>query len=240
MLQQNPGWNPATAQGIGTLNAGFLDNTGGIAGFSNGGDVTTAGGGGQFQLPSVGQYMNPFLSNVTDIASREARRQADIGRTQEQARLAQAGAYGGSRQAIMESERQRNLNTQIGDINMRGLQSSYDRAMDQRLKESGLGLEAQKLGEQSRQFGAGYGLDALKTQLGAGAVQQGFAQQPLDFGYQQWQESLAYPYQQGTYMSSMLGGLPIAANPYSPGGSALGGGIAGLTSLLSLLAGITG
>lgn len=242
--------------------------------FADGGTTTTnptttaqpmAGGLGQFQLPTVAEYMNPYTSSVTNTAASEARRQADIGRTAEQARLAQAGAYGGSRQAIMESERQRNLNRQIGDITNTGLQSAYDRAMDQRLKESGLGLESQKLAEQSRQFGSTlglqalqsqtqtgqalgqlgtaqgqYGLSALNTMLGGGATQQGFAQQPLDFGYQQWRESLAYPYQQGTYMSSMLGGLPLAANPYSPGGSALGGGIAGLTSLLSLLAGITG
>ena len=162
--------------------------------------------------------------------------------------------------------------------------------MEQRLKESGLGLESQKLAEQSRQFGADlgirgfganleaqklaeqsrqfgadlglrglqaqtqtalglgqlgtaqgqYGLDALKTQLGAGAVQQGFAQQPLDFGYQQFQQSLQYPYQQATFMQSLLGGLPLQATPYSPAGSQFAGGLQGLLAGLALAGGLGG
>jgi hypothetical protein len=157
------------------------------------------------------------MSAVTDIESREARRQADIGRQSEQARLAQAGAYGGSRQAIMEAERQRNLQTQIGDITSKGLQSAYDRAMEQRLKESALGLEAQRFGEQAQQFGANYGLKALADQLAAGKEQRAIAQQPLDFGYQQFEKSVAAPRESATYMSSLLQGLPVRANPYYGG-----------------------
>lgn len=191
-------------------------------------------------LGSVQDYMNPYISAVTDIEAREARRQADIGRQSEQARLAQAGAYGGSRQAIMEAERQRNLGTQIGDITSKGLQGAYDRALQQRLAESRLGLEAQGMGEQSKQFGAKYGLESLGQQLTAGAEERRIAQEPLDFGYQQWQESLKYPYQQATYMQSLLQGLPLTAAPYqstqgtSGMTSALQGGLAGL-ALYNLL-----
>lgn len=191
-------------------------------------------------VKSVQEYMSPYQQAVTDITGREMRRQADIGRQAEQARLAQAGAYGGSRQAIMEAERQRNLQQQLEDVTTKGLQSSYDRALQQRLAESSLGLEAQKGTEGSRQFGANLGLQAinpmlgaastlsnigqqqsgaglqnLQAQLGAGATQQGFMQQPLDFGYQQFQESVRFPYQQATYMQSLLGGLPLQAMPYS-------------------------
>jgi hypothetical protein len=66
-------------------------------------------------------------------------------------------------------------------------------------------------------------------------VQRDIAQQPLDFGYQQFQESLKYPMQQAQFMQSLMQGLPpaaIAARPYSEGdsgiGSALGGGLQGL------------
>lgn len=283
------------------------------------GQVTTGLG----PVGSVQDYMTPYMSGVTDIAAREARRQADISRQTEQARLAQAGAFGGSRQAIMEAERQRNLGEQIGDITSRGLQSAFDRAQQQRLQEAQLGvtaqeaterarqfgaergaqfgLEAQKAGEASRQFGAQfgqqglgqllearraqeqsrqfgaqqgmtaaqeaaryglagaqqteasrqfgaqYGLDALTPQLTAaqglgllgtqqsavqrqnladvlkaGEVQRAIAQQPLDFGYQQFQESLKYPYQQATYMQSLLQGMPLRAPEYQTGASDIG------------------
>jgi len=166
---------------------------------------------------SVQDYMSPYMSAVTDIEAREARREADIGRQAEQGRLARAGAYGGSRQAIMEAERQRNLGTQIGDIRSKGLQSAYDRAMEQRLKESELGLTAQKYGDQSRQFGAEYGLKSLADQLAAGKEQRRIAQEPLDFGYQQFEKSVAAPRESATYMSSLLQGLPVRANAYLPG-----------------------
>lgn len=249
------------------------------------------------KVGSVQDYMSPYMLGVTDIASREARRQADIGRQSEQARLAQAGGYGGARQAIMEAERQRNLGTQLEDITTKGLQSAYDRAMQQRFQEAGLGLEAQRAGEQSRQFGAQQGLTAaeqaarfgqsaqqanqqaaleagrqaeqsrqfganlglqglqqqlgaaqtlgslgtqqqqagiagLQAQLGAGETQRQLAQSPLDFAYQQFQESMKYPYQQTTYMQSLLQGLPLQARPYDSGQSGLAAALqSGLSGL---------
>lgn len=210
-------------------------------------------------LKSVEEYMSPYQSAVTDITAREMRRQADVAREQEQSRLAQAGAYGGSRQAIMEAERQRNLQQQLEDVTTKGLQSAYDRAVNQRLAESGLGLQAQQGSEQSKQFGSSFGLQALQPMLNAsstisnigaqqagnqlqnlqaqlmgGQTQQQLAQQPLDFGFQQWQDSVKFPYQQATYMQSLLGGLPLQAAPYSstqgqsPMWSAIAGGVAGM------------
>lgn len=193
-----------------------------------------------YKVGSVSEYMSPYMQNVVDIQAREARRQADIGRTAEQARLTQAGAYGGSRQAIMEAERQRNLNEQIGDIQAKGLQSAYDRAVEQRLKEGDLGIRgltgqlqgAQTLGTLGQsQFGQG--LQALQEQRLAGKEQRQIEQEPLDFGYQQFQESLKYPYQQTTFMQSLLQGLPLATQqPYQAGDSTFGtmtqGGLTGL------------
>jgi hypothetical protein len=183
-------------------------------------------------LGSVQDYMNPYLSSVSDIEAREARREADIGRQSEQARLAQAGAYGGSRQAIMEAERQRNLGTQIGDIRSKGLQAAFDRAQKQRLDEAGLGLEGQRLGEASRQFGAQQDQRVLADQLAGGREERRIAQEPLDFGYQQFQESMRYPRDQASYMSSLLQGLPLRSTGYVPGTegqsaatAAIGGGL---------------
>lgn len=127
-------------------------------------------------------------------------------------------------------------------------------------------MQAQQAAEQSRQFGANVGLQGTGQQLsaagtlgqlgsgqygaqlaginallGAGATQQQLAQQPLDFGYQQYQQSLQYPYQQATFMQSLLQGLPLQAAPYSSGatgfGSALQGGLAGLGMYNALFGG---
>jgi len=176
---------------------------------------------------SVQDYMNPYLQNVVDIQAREARRAADISRNTEQARLAQAGAYGGSRQAIMEAERQRNLGTQIGDIQAKGLMAAYEQAQKQRLGEATLGLEGQRLGEASRQFGAGQDLKTIADQMEAGTLQRGIAQEPLDFGYKEWSESMNWPYKQLGFMRNIVSGMPIDSQPYQPGTSSFGSAIQG-------------
>lgn len=183
---------------------------------------------------SVQDYMNPYLQNVVDIQAREARRQADISRNTEQARLAQAGAYGGSRQAIMEAERQRNLGTQIGDIQAKGLMAAFEQAQKQRLGEATLGLEGQRLGEASRQFGAKQDLETIGEQMKAGTIQRGIEQAPLDIGYKDWTESMNWPYKQLGFMSNMIGGMPIQAPAYSPPDSGFGSSVIGGLSTLSL------
>jgi len=421
-----------------------------------------------FDSSSAQNLMSPYMRNVVDIQKREAQRQADIAGTARGAKYAQAGAFGGARQAIENAEAQRNLATQMGDIEAQGLQSAYDRAMQQfnaqqqqsltaqqanqqaglttgqqnlaaqlgvqqlgtqtglqtalanltnqqqaavqnqaaqlqtqgmnaqqalqaalanqqnqqqanlqnlsaGLQTQGLGaqtglqaqqlnqasglqallanqqagintgqfnaqqayntalqnaqlrqqadlanmglagqyglqqgqfdqasnlqnaqleqqanlanqqmgynvgqqnlnallgvqnlgagqdLQAQLANQQAGQFGANLGLQAnqqllsagqglgglgasqygtqlqgLQALLGAGATQQGFMQQPLDFGYQQFQESQKFPYQQGTYMQSMLQGMPLASRPYDSGASGMTSALQGGLSALGL------
>jgi hypothetical protein len=142
-----------------------------------------------FGAPQAQQYMNPYLEAVLEPQRREAQRQADIARTQMQSRMAQAGAYGGSRQAIMEAEAQRNLQTQLGDITGKGYASAYESAQQQFERDQArrmaaqqlnmqqnqiaaqlaaqYGMTAQQAQEASKQFGASYGLDALARQTQA-------------------------------------------------------------------------
>ena len=139
---------------------------------------------GQFTADTAQQYMSPYMRNVTDIAKREAARQSGIQGVQNQAQATGQGAFGGARSAIVEAERQRNLGQQMGDIEARGLQSAYEQAanrfaQEQQLAEqsrqfgAGLGMQGQQLAEQSRQYGAGLGLQGLQTALqGAGQLGQ--------------------------------------------------------------------
>lgn len=173
---------------------------------------------GQFGA-QAGQYMDPYMQNVVNIQQREAQRQADIAGTQRGAQAVQAGAFGGSRQAIMDAEAARNLATQQGDIQARGLQDAYGRAQNQFNTE-------QQLREQSRQYGAGLGLQGLQTALtGAGQqFQQGMDVNKLQAGYgsqqqqqvqsqltRQYEDFMAQkraPYQQLEFQSNLLRGTP--------------------------------
>jgi hypothetical protein len=63
----------------------------------------------KFTAQAAQDYMNPYLQSALNPQIEEARRQAQITRLGDANRLTQAGAYGGSRQAIMESELNRSL-----------------------------------------------------------------------------------------------------------------------------------
>ena len=138
---------------------------------------------GSFTQPGVAStYMSPYYQNVVDIQAREARRQSDIERTKQQAQAVGQGAFGGSRQAILEAERQRNLGQQIGDIQARGAQAAYEQAQNLYGNEQARALQAQQATEASRQYGAGLGIQGLQAQLQA--AQQLGALGSTQFGQQ--------------------------------------------------------
>ena len=63
-------------------------------------------------------YMNPYQQAVTDVAKGAAVREYGQGLQNLKSQAAQRGAFGGSRQAIMESELTRNLGQQLGNIQL--------------------------------------------------------------------------------------------------------------------------
>jgi hypothetical protein len=178
--------------------------------------------------------MNPYMQNVVDIQKREANRQAGIQGQQQQAAAVGRGGFGGSRDALMRAEANRNLNTQMNDIQAIGSSNAYQNAQQQFNADQARNMQAQQLGEQSRQYGAGLGMQGLQTALqSAGALgnmgqqqfqqgmdinklqnayggqQQALRQQGLSQAYQDFQEQKNYPYKQLGFFSDMIRGLPL-------------------------------
>ena len=159
----------------------------------------------------VAALMNPFLRNVTDIEKREAQRAADVQRQQLDARAAQAGAFGGSRAAILEAERQRNLNQQLGDIEARGrlaaFQDAQNRLQQQFGREAGTAAQLGALGsaipaQTFKELGALSGIGAAKQQQ---------AQRALDIATQQAREEFGFPMRTLQDFSAILRGFPLPA-----------------------------
>jgi hypothetical protein len=114
-------------------------------------------------------YMSPFIQEALAPQLREAQRASEMMRNQNQAQAVQQGAFGGSRQAIVEAERQRNLGTQMGDIQARGLQSAYEQAQNQFNQDAARRMQSQQLNQQAGLTVGGQNLQALlgTQQLGA-------------------------------------------------------------------------
>jgi hypothetical protein len=162
----------------------------------------------QFTAEDASRLMNPYLEAALNPQIDEARRQAQIQNLQNRTALTRAGAFGGGRGALMESEGQRNLATNLANITGQGYKTAYDQAMSQFNREQDLGLTATKSAQD-------YGLAALQRQADLGAQQRAIEQQGVEADIAQFREERDYPYKQVQYMQSLLQGLPLAAQTYS-------------------------
>lgn len=86
---------------------------------------------------TASKYMSPYMQNVVDIEKREAVRDYEQELQKLKAGAAGVGAFGGSRQAIMEAEAQRNLAQKLADIQAKGQQEAYQSGMGQFTTEQG-------------------------------------------------------------------------------------------------------
>jgi hypothetical protein len=244
LMQTAPQLADATAlagsAGLGALNTSFTYNPYEARSFT---DQTknTAG-----QTLSQ-QYMSPYMQNVVDVQSQQARRQAEIAQQTQQAQAARAGAFGGARDYISRSQGNADLQRTLAGIQATGSQNAFQQGMQQFNAEQGANQAAANLNAQQGQFGAGLGIQGLQTALtgantlgnlgnqqytqnmGAttlqnqfGAQQQQQVQGMLNTQYQDYLNAQNYPYKQLGFMSDMLRGLPLtqqSATMYQPGPS---------------------
>ena len=162
-------------------------------------------------------YMSPYVENALAPQMREAARQSAIQGQQNQAQAVQRGAFGGSRSAIIEAERQRNLGQQQADIYGRGMQTAFEQARQAQQFGSTLGLQGmQTAGQMAGTLGQlgqtqfGQQQQAIQGQANLGQQQQALEQQRLAQQYQDFANQRQHPYTQLAFMSDMLRGLPLS------------------------------
>ena len=122
------------------------------------------------QPGSADAYMSPYMQSVVGAQQREAQRAADVATTGRRGEQTRAGAFGGSRAAIMDAEAARNLATQQGDIQAQGLQSAYQQAQQQFNTEQAQGVQAQTANQQA---GLTVGKENLAANLGVQQLGEG-------------------------------------------------------------------
>jgi hypothetical protein len=161
-----------------------------------------------FTTENLQPYMNPFTDTVIDRTAADMQRQSQIDALQDRAAMTSAGAFGGSRDALMRAERAGNLSRNIGDMAAEQRAAGFDRATDQ------FGL-AQDRASQEQERKNQYGLDVLREQQMAGEVQRGITSEGIAADKEQFEEARDFPYQQVQYMQTLLQGLPLAAQQYT-------------------------
>ena len=139
----------------------------------------------------VGAYMSPFAELALQPQLQSAARQSAIQGQQQQAQAAQAGAFGGGRDAIMRAERERALGDTQANIMTVGMQNAFNQAQNQ----------------YNTGFGQQTGLINLQNQLGG--QQQQFQQGIINQQIQDYATKQQYPMLQLANMSALTRGLPM-------------------------------
>ena len=170
----------------------------------------------------VGAYMNPYIQNALAPSQQLLNQQYGMQGAQEQGAATSAGAFGGSREALMSGLNQQNQMLAQNQLVGNAYQNAYGAAQNQMNTVSAQGLA----GQQAAMQGLGQGISGANTlagiggqQLGAqqnviatqsqaGQQQQTQQQNIINQAIQNYATAQQYPEQQLSFMNSMLRGLP--------------------------------
>lgn len=140
---------------------------------------------GTFDTAAAQQYMNPYVQTALNPQLEELQRQNQIATMGDLSKMTRAGAYGGSRQGVLQAENIRNLMDKINQVTGQGYSTAFDKAQAQFNADQARQMEAQKAAEASRQFGAQQGLTAAQSAAQYGLSAQQAAEASRQFGAQQ-------------------------------------------------------
>jgi hypothetical protein len=97
------------------------------------------------------EYMSPYMEGVVESQIEAAERQAERQKAGRSAQAIQAGAFGGSRQAVQEALAGEALGRQVSDIQREGLQSAFESAAQQFERDRAAGMTQEE--RQAREAG---------------------------------------------------------------------------------------
>jgi len=154
----------------------------------------------QLQVPSllqadIGAYRSPFEQQVVDVALGDIQRQSDIAQQRAQEQAIRAGAFGGSRGAILEAEAARPFAEQAARTAAQLRQAGFEQA--QRAAESDIQRQLA-----AQQFGIGLESDIARQQA---QLQQQAGLAGLDIGARRALEQARLGQAQQQFQAGLVG-----------------------------------
>lgn len=200
---------------------------------------------------AMGAYMSPYIQNVIQQQKRGAMQDYARQIPGLQAAGIRTGGRGGTREALLQAEAQRNLQSQLQGIEATGLQNAFQNA--QQAQQFGANLGLQGLAQQLAAAGSlgGLGMQGYQqrmgigqAQLGAGGQMQALEQELLNQQYQDFVNAQQFPYKQAEFGMGILRGIPATGQvgtfyqqPPSMWNAIAGAGMMGVGSLFGGLGG---
>jgi len=244
--QRTAGFNPLQQQGYqGIQQMTPADQLNQATGFAGLGALRAAQGPQDFTGENVQSYMSPYMRNVVEQQQLGAIRNYQRELPGLASVATKVGGLGGTRQALLQSEAQRNLQDRLAGIEASGTQAAYENAQQQFNAQQAMGLNylQQQLGAAGilgdlgqRQYGQEMGIN--EALLRAGQEQRGIEQQYLDSQREAYAERQNYPYKNLAFMSDLIRGTPLteASRSFYQAPGSLAGQVAGTALGLGALA----
>jgi hypothetical protein len=204
-------------------------------------------------------YMNPYQSDVTNATISQAMRAKGISDANDAAKATAAGAFGGSRSAVLQNlddnTWQQNLQQSLAGLNSSNFaqaqaaaQNDLSRQLTASQANQNAGLQAAGLSLNAANALAGMGGQQLSQALQragalstAGDAQQQNTQAQLDAAYQQWQLAQQYPLQMQQLLNSAVQLIPQTGTTKTQGSATTyGGGISARVPIPGLFPGVPG
>ena len=150
----------------------------------------------------IGAYMSPYQEAVIDPALRGIQERQDIAQQAAQEAAIKAGAFGGSRGTLLETEAQRPYIQQAADTEARLRERGFQQGLQTALQQQGFqaGLLGDLYGQQ---------LQGLGMLSGIGGQQQALQQQALGAARGEFERALGFPGQQLGYLTGAVSGVPM-------------------------------
>ena len=200
---------------------------------------------GSLLTADIGAYQSPYQQQVIDATMRDIQRQADIARTGAQERAIRAGAFGGSRSAILEAESQRPFAEVMARTAAEQRERGYGQALgaaesdiarQMQMAQFAPELELRARAQQAGLLGGlqGQQLTGLGLLGGIGAQQQMLQQRAIDAARGEFQRALGYgPQQIGLLGAGM--GTPLVGGTTTQAQKTGAGDVLGTAAQLATL-----
>ena len=188
------GFNPDQLQGFDATRSSFQDSMS----YNPRGLLSDMGS----QPLDIQSFQNPYNTQVIDQSLADLDRARQIRLQSDQDRAIGAGAFGGSRSALLEAETNRNFADAAARTSSNLRQSGYNNSLNAAMQDRNFrsGIQSGLLGDQYRNLG---------LLSGIGTQQQGLQQAGMDAGYNEFLRALGYgPQQLGLLSGAVFGMTP--------------------------------
>jgi hypothetical protein len=197
-------------------------------------------------------YMNPYSRQVLDQTLADIGRQRQIQATNDASTATKAGAFGGSRSAVLQSLDDDNFARQAASAAANLNQANFAQAQAAAQNDLSRQLTASQMNQNAGLQAAGLNLNAAGALAGmggqqlnqalqragalstAGDPQQQNQQAQLDAAYQQWQLAQQYPIQMQQLLNQAVGLIPQTGTTKTTGSTTGYGGKLGLSGTLPI------